>query len=129
MMALHIVERLTMSTSHFVEFMNLVHQWNLTGVEPVVYGSRMNALRSMHAENIPGSVHYHQILNTSLMREKLTKCLAGHNNVSQGSKNSQLFVPLSVYLRQLLGSITLVYFSKHMNVLGDKNYMLQLMLN
>ena len=120
MLALHIAEQLTMSTSHFVEFMNLVHQWNLTGVEPVVYGSRMNGLRSMHSENIPGSVHYYQILNTSLMREKLTKCLARRKDVSQGSNNSQLFAPLSVFLRRSLRSITLVYFSRHMNVLGKK---------
>ena len=119
MMALHTAKQLTMSTSHFIEFMNLVHQWNLTGVEPVVYGSRMNGLCSMHAENIPGSVHYHQLLNTSLMREKLSKCLAaGCKNVRQGSNSSQVFVPLSVFLRQSMRTITLVYFSRHMNVLG-----------
>ena len=120
MMALHTAEQLTMSTSHFVEFMNLVHQWNLTGVEPVVYGSRMNGLRSIHAENILGSVHYHQILNTSLMREKLSKCLAGRKNASQESNTSQLFVPLSAFLRQSMRTITLVYFSRHINVLGKK---------
>ena len=120
MMALHTAEQLTMSTSHFVEFMNLVHQWNMTGVEPVVYGSRMNGLRSMHAENIHGSVHYHQILNTSLMREKLNKCLAGRKNVSQESNTSQLFAPLSAFLRQSMRTITLVYFSRHMSVLGKQ---------
>ena len=121
MLALHTAEQLTMSTSHFVEFMNLVNQWNMTGVEPVVYGSRMNALRSMHAENIPGSVHYHTILNTSLMREKLSKCLKGRTeNVSQESNASQLFVPLSVFLRQSMRIVTLVYFSRHMNILGKK---------
>ena len=117
MLALHTAEQLTMSTSHFVEFMNLVHQWNMTGVEPVVYGSRMNALRSMHMENIPGSVHYHMILNTSLMREKLSKCLTGRENVSNAS---QLFVPLSVFLRQSMRRVALVYFSRHMSILGKK---------
>jgi hypothetical protein len=121
MLALHTAEQLTMSTSHFVEFMNLVHQWNMTGVEPVVYGSRMNGLRSMHAENIPGSVHYHTILNTSLMRERLSKCLlTGRTNVSQESNTSQLFVPLKVFLRQSMRKIALVYFSRHMSVLGKQ---------
>ena len=119
MMALHIAEQLTMSTSHFVEFLNLVHQWNFTGVEPVVYGSRMFALRSMHPDNINGSVHYHQMLNTSLMRDKLSKCLE-RNDVNQGSNSSQLFIPLSVFLRQSMRGIVLVYFSKHMNVIGKK---------
>ena len=121
MLALHTAEQLTMSTSHFVEFMNLVNQWNMTGVEPVVYGSRMNALRSMHAENIPGSVHYHMILNTSLMREKLSKCLTGRSeNVSRESNAFQVFVPLSVFLRQSMRIVTLVYFSRHMSILGKK---------
>ena len=124
MLALHTAEQLTMSTSHFVEFMNLVNQWNLTGVEPVVYGSRMNALRSMHADDVPGSVHYHVILNTSLMRQKLSKCLTGRTeNTSQesnGYTSSPLFAPLSIFLRQSMRAVTLVYFSRHMNVLGKQ---------
>ena len=120
MLALHIAEQLTMSTAHFVEFMNLVHQWNLTGVEPVVYGSRMNALRSMHTENIDHSVYYHQILNTSLMRYKLNKCLTGRSDGLASNSSQQLFVPLNVFLRQSVRKVTLVYFSKHVNVLGTK---------
>ena len=117
MLALHTAEQLTMSTSHFVEFMNLVYQWNMTGVEPVVYGSRMNGLRSMHMENIPGSLHYRMILNTSLVRQKLSECLNGRKNISN---TFQLFVPLSVFVRQSMRTITLVYFTRHISVLGKQ---------
>lgn len=40
MIALHTAEQLTNGISHFVEFLNMARQWNLTGVEPLVYGSR-----------------------------------------------------------------------------------------
>ena len=120
MMALHIAEQLTMSTTHFVEFINLAHQWNLTGVEPVVYKSRMYALRSMHPGDINGSVYYHQILNTALMRDRLSECLRQYHGDVSRVNTSQLFVPLSVFLRQSVRKVVLVYFSKHMNVLGKE---------
>ena len=94
MLALHIAEQLTMSTSHFVEFLNLVHQWNFTGVEPVIYRSRMFALRSMHSRDINGSLYYHQLLNTSHMRDKLSECFGQLDGTGPASNASVLFLSL-----------------------------------
>ena len=74
MLALHTAEQLTNSFSHFIEFLNMAHQWNLTGVEPLVYQSRTFALRSMHPNDVNGSMYYHQLLNISIMRDKLNEC-------------------------------------------------------
>ena len=119
MLALHVAEQLTMNTYHFIEFLNMVYQWNFTAVEPFVYRSRMFALRSMHWDDINGSVYYHQLLNTSFMKNKLWQCLRQQYGSGQGSSNSsQLFVPLREFLRTSIQRIALVYFPKHLYVLG-----------
>lgn len=120
MLALHTAEQLTMSTYHFIEFLNIVYDWNFTGVEPFVYHSRMFALRSMHSSDINGSVYYHRLLNTSFMREKMSKCLHGNDKVGQNNDTIKLFVPMEEFLQQSKRNITLIYFSKHMNVVGKK---------
>lgn len=121
MLALHIAEQLTMSTYHFVEFLNMAYQWKFIGVEPFVYRSRMFALRSMHSGDINGSVYYHQLLNVSAMRDELGKCLRQYYNFSHNSDNSsRLFVPLREFLTTSVRHVTLVYFSKHMNVIGKE---------
>ena len=70
MLALHTAEQLTSSISYFIEFLNMVQQWNLTGVEPVVHKSRIFALRSMHPDDIDISIHYHQLLNQGAHSEQ-----------------------------------------------------------
>lgn len=121
MLALHIAEQLTMNTGHFVEFLNMAYQWNFTGVEPFIYRSRMFALRSMHLDDISGSVYYHQLLNVSSMRGELSKCLKQYYNSDHNSNStSQLFVPLREFLTTSVRYTTLVYFSKHMNVVGKE---------
>ena len=122
MLALHIAEQLTMSTIHFVEFLNMAYQWKFTGVEPFVYHSRMFALRSMHSDDINGSVYYHQLLNVSAMRDELGKCLGRYYESSHNKSDiaSRLFVPLREFLTTPVRRVTLVYFSKHMNVMGKE---------
>ena len=119
MLALHTAEQLTNGVSHFIEFLNMACQWNLTGVEPFVYQSRTFSLRSMHPNDVNGSVYYHQLLNTSLMRDKLTECLRQIDaTLNSNAINTQLFVPLSEFLIKSVRTITLVYFPKHMIVIG-----------
>ena len=118
MLALHTAEQLTNGVSHFIEFLNMACQWNLTGVEPFVYQSRTFALRSMHLNDINGSVYYHQLLNASLMRDKLTECFRQKDaTLNRNATNTQLFVPLSEFLIRSVRTITLVYFPKHMIVI------------
>ena len=45
MLSLHYAEQLANAVSHYVEFINLVADWNLTGVEPYIYNSRLFGLR------------------------------------------------------------------------------------
>ena len=120
MLALHTAEQLTMSTYHFIEFLNMVYQWNFTGVEPFVYRSRMFALRSMHQNDINGSVHYHKLMNTSFMREKLSECLQRSDKDGQNNVTTELFVPVKEFLSESQRNVTLVYFSKHMNVVNKR---------
>lgn len=119
MLALHTAEQLTMSTSHFIEFLNIVYDWNFTGVEPFVYNSRMFALRSMHSNDVNGSVYYHQLLNTSFMREKMSKCLRRYNSAGQIKRSSDLFVSVKEFLTQSVRKVVLVYFAKHMHVMRN----------
>ena len=119
MLALHTAEQLTMSTSHFIEFLNMVYQWNFTGVEPFVYRSRMFALRSMHQNDINGSVHYNKLMNTSFMREKLSECLQRSDKDGQNNYTTELLIPVKKFLNESERKITLVYFSKHINAIGS----------
>ena len=99
----------------------MAYQWKFTGVEPFVYKSRMFALRSMHSDDINGSVYYHQLLNVSAIMNELGKCLGQYYNSNHNSNNdSQLFVPLREFLTTSVRHVTLVYFSKHMNVMGKE---------
>ena len=45
MLSFQYAEQLTMATAHYIQFINLVAGWNLTGVEPYVYTSRMFGIR------------------------------------------------------------------------------------
>ena len=40
MLSIHYAEQLTNAASHYIEFINLVADWNLTGVEPYIHNSR-----------------------------------------------------------------------------------------
>ena len=125
MIALHIAEQLTMSTSHFIEFLNMAYLWNLTAVEPFVYKSRMFALRSMHPADINGSVYYHRLLDTSFINKTLSKCLHEEFGNLKATRdiighNRPLFVTAGQFLKHSERGITLVYFSRHVSVLGKE---------
>ena len=98
----------------------MARQWNLTGVEPLVYGSRTFALRSMHPRDVNGSMYYHQLLNISSMRDKLNECFRQKYpilDMNATGDRDQLFVPLREFLMNSKRAITLVYFPKHVIVI------------
>ena len=111
MLPLRIPEQLTMSTAHFHQFLNLVNDWNFTGVEPFAYESTIYGLRSLHAQNPSGSMPFNRLFNSTLHNDYLSKCMKREPDPDIGSP--VLFEPMSEFLRYSYKRIVLVYFAGH----------------
>ena len=114
MLSLHYAEQLANAVSHYIEFINLVADWNLTGVEPYIYNSRMFGLRYL----LPATSFFKcsLILNTSSLNTELSGCLKRANDTEKG--RPILFEPFSEFLSRSHRHIVIVYFTKHMAVLS-----------
>ena len=111
MLPLRIPEQLTMSTVHFHQFLNLVNDWNFTGVEPFAYGSTTYGLRSLNAQDLPSFLPFHRLFNSTLHNDYLSKCMKREPDPGIGSP--VLFEPISKFLRYSYKRIVLVYFAGH----------------
>ena len=78
MLSLHYAEQLTNAVSHYFEFINLVADWNLTGVEPYIYNSRLFGLRYF----LPTTSFFKcsLLLNTSSLNTEPSGCLKRDND-------------------------------------------------
>ena len=114
MLSLQYAEQLANAVSHYIEFINLVADWNLTGVEPYIYNSRMFGLRYfLHASSF---FKCSLLLNTSSLNTELSGCLKRANDTEKG--RPILFEPFSEFLSRSHRYIVIVYFTKHMAVLS-----------
>ena len=87
LLALYVLEQLTMSSAHYISLLNLAHSWKLTGVEPTVCHSRMYGLPGItsicnqqnNASKLKAinsvEVKYSRLYNLSHLNGKLKKCL------------------------------------------------------
>ena len=113
MLSLHYAEQLTMATVHYVEFINLIADWNLTGVEPYVFNSRMFGLR--YFPPITNFTEYSLLFNTSILNVKLSSCLQRATDADKG--RPVLFDSISEFMSHSYRNIVIVYFIKHMQIL------------
>ena len=113
MLSLHYAEQLTNAVSHYIEFINLVADWNLTGVEPYVHNSRLFGLRYL----LPTSSFFKSslLLNTSSLNTELSGCLKRDSDTEKG--RPILFEPFSEFLSRSHRHVVLVYFTRHMFML------------
>ena len=79
MLSLTYAEQLTMATIHYIQFINLVADWNLTGVEPYVHTSRMFGLHSDSS-----FYKYSLFLNISALNAELSDCLERATDTEKG---------------------------------------------
>ena len=107
MFALRILEQLTMSTAHFHQFLNLVHDWGFTGVEPFAYGTSLFGLRSLHKQDPLGSVPFNTIFNATMHNDYLSKCM------KRQPDSEILFEPATEFIRRSHRRIVLIYFAAH----------------
>ena len=116
MLSFHYAEQLTNAVSHYIEFINLVADWNLTGVEPYIYNSRLFGLRYLLPATsfFKWSLHF----NTSSLNTDLSSCLKRDNDTEKG--RPILFEPFSEFLSRSHRYIVIVYFTKHMPILSRK---------
>ena len=112
MLSLNYAEQLGNAVSHYVRFINLVAGWNLTGVEPYFYNSRLFGLRYIRPTT--SLFKCSLLLNTSSLNTELSSCLERANDAEKGSPI--LFEPLSEFLSRSQRYIVTVYFTKHMPV-------------
>ena len=114
MLSLHYAEQLTNAVSHYIEFINLVADWNLTGVEPYIYNSRLFGLRYF----LPTTSFFKcsLLFNTSSLNTDLSSCLKRDNDTEKG--RPILFEPFSEFLSRSHRYIVIVYFTKHMPILS-----------
>ena len=114
MLSLHYAEQLTNAVGHYIEFINLVADWNLTGVEPYIYNSRLFGLRYF----LPTKSFFKcsLLFNTSSLNTDLSGCLKRDNDTEKG--RPILFEPFSEFLSHSHRHIVIVYFTKHMAVLS-----------
>ena len=115
MFTLRIPEQLTMSSIHFHQFLNLVNDWNFTGVEPFIYGSTMYGLRSLHPGDPNGSLPFSLLFNATKHNDYLSKCMKRHQDPEAGYP--VLFEPMREFLRHSYRQLVLVYFASHENTL------------
>ena len=113
MLSLTYAEQLTMATAHYIQFINLVAGWNLTGVEPYVHTSRMFGL---HSDSVPISSFYKYslFLNISALNAELSDCLERATDMEKDG--TVLFESINEFMNQSYRDIVIVYFSKHMRV-------------
>ena len=116
MLSLHYAEQLTMATRHYIQFINLVAGWNLTGVEPYVRNSRMYGLR--YFEPSTSFYKYSLFLNTSSLNSELSGCLERATDAEKG--RPVLFDSISEFMRRSYRNIVIVYFIKHMTILSKE---------
>ena len=116
MLSLHYAEQLANAVNHYIEFINLVADWNLTGVEPYIYNSRLFGLRYLLPATsfFKWSLHF----NTSSLNTQLSSCLKRDNDTEKG--RPILFEPFSEFLSHSHRYIVIVYFTKHMPILSRK---------
>ena len=113
MLSLHYAEQLTMATAHYVEFINLVADWNRTGVIPYIFDSRMFGLR--YFSRATNFTEFSVLINTSILNTKLSSCLQRAADTDKGRPN--LFDTVSEFLSNSYRNIVVVYFTKHMQIL------------
>ncbi len=78
MLALHYAEQLTMSLMQFHSFLNLAYDMNMTGVEPLIYNSRMYSVSNL---NFTGRwYNYNTLFNVSAINERLKVCQGKRTN-------------------------------------------------
>ena len=108
MLTLRIPEQLTMSTAHFHQFLNLVNDWNFTGVEPFAYNSEatMFGLRSLRPNNVePLSKLY----NTTMHNSFLSECMKRE----QTPEAPFLFETMREFIRHSYRKLVLVHYDGH----------------
>lgn len=100
LLALYVLEQLTMSSAHYISLLNLAHSWKLTGVEPTICRSRMYGLPGIsslcHQQHNAAKletlnsveVKYSRLYNLSYLNGELKKCL--HNVDAASHLHSQL---------------------------------------
>jgi len=113
MLSLHYAEQLTMATAHYVEFINLVADWNRTGVIPYIFDSRMFGLR--YFSRATNFTEFSVLINTSVLNTKLSSCLQRAADTDKGRPN--LFDTVREFLSNSYRNIVVVYFIKHMQIL------------
>ena len=113
MFTLRIPEQMTMSSIHFHQFLNVINDWNFTGVEPFVYSARstLYGLRSSHANDPKGSVPYNKLYNSTLQNKYLSECMKREPDPETGVPS--LFVPMVDFLRSSYRKLVLVHFAAH----------------
>lgn len=117
MFPLRIPEQLTMSTAHFHQFLNLVNDWNFTGVEPFAYGSTLFGLRSIPYSwllwpwNPRDFMLFSEMFDVSAHNRYMSECLKRAPDPETGYP--VLFEPLGEFLLRSYRKIVLVYFAAH----------------
>ena len=128
LLALYVLEQLTMSSAHYISLMNIANSWGLSGVEPTICHSRMYALPGIadmcHPRNTSSNwqqpntdeVEYGRLFNLSDLNNRLVKCLNVSNSVCE-TKDSQHRSPctrvvdsLDDFVRLSYRRIVLVHF-------------------
>ena len=114
MFTLRIPEQMTMSSIHFHQLLNVINDWNFTGVEPFVYSDRstLYGLRSSHAHDPKGSIPYNRLYNSTLQNKYFSECMKREPDPKTGVP-SPLFVPMVEYLRSSYRKLVLVHFASH----------------
>jgi hypothetical protein len=114
MFTLRIPEQMTISSIHFHQFLNVINDWNFSGVEPFVYSDRstLYGLRSSHAHDPKGSIPYNRLYNSTLQNKYFSECMKRETDPKTGVP-SQLFVPMVEYLRSSYRNVVLVHFASH----------------
>ena len=113
MFTLRIPEQMTMSSIHFHQLLNVVNDWNFTGVESFVYSdkSTLYGLRSSHANDPKGSIPYNKLYNSTSQNKYLSECMNREPDSETGIPS--LFVPMADFLRFSHRKLVLIHFAAH----------------
>ena len=126
-LALYVLEQLTMSSAHYISLLNLAHSWGLTGVEPTICRSRMYGLpgiaglcnqhpnASQREPQNSVEVKYSRLYDLLYLNSKLKQCFSTDSSCRSGcqptdTSSNKVIESLHYFIRSSYRELVLVHF-------------------
>ena len=119
MLALRFREQLTMGVIHFHQFLNLVNDWNFTGVEPFIYRTGLWGTRSL-VKYASVTFRFSKLFNATLHNDYLSECMGREKDPEMGTP--VLFESMTKFLHHSYRDVVIVHFESYPQTLSNQTW-------